>query len=178
MSFFCNICEKDYKSHQSLWNHNKKFHNGNLISNKKINGEFTCSKCNKNFTRKNNMVNHMKLYCKKKEEDDKITKLEKQVAELQKLVLENKPITKKNTSNTNNGTINNGTINNTINNTIYINKTGTENLLELNEKEVNEIFNNNISGLISLVKFINFNERLPLFLGKYNFPKNKEWVVG
>ena len=158
MSFFCVICDKNYKSYKTLWSHNKNIHSNEIIyiSNKDRN--FSCSKCNKKFTRKDSMTYHINNTCKKKDEDDKITKLEKQVAELQKIVLENKP--NKN-NNTINGNVNNGTINNTINNTIYINKTGTENLLELNEKEVNEIFNNNISGLISLVKFINFNERLP-----------------
>jgi len=29
--FSCNICNKNFKSYQSRWNHNKKFHN-NLVS--------------------------------------------------------------------------------------------------------------------------------------------------
>lgn len=28
-NFRCNICDKLYKSYQSLWNHNRKFHNNN-----------------------------------------------------------------------------------------------------------------------------------------------------
>jgi len=160
--FSCTICDKTYKSYQSYWNHNKLYHAELNIKISKKERNFTCISCQKKFTRKDSLMKHVNNSCKIKiSQNNEITELKKQVAELQKLVLENKPITKKNTSNTNNGTINNGTINNTINNTIYINKTGTENLLELNEKEVNEIFNNNISGLISLVKFINFNERLP-----------------
>lgn len=31
MEFKCNICNKDYKSYQSIWNHNKKFHNSKVI---------------------------------------------------------------------------------------------------------------------------------------------------
>ena len=27
----CKICNKKYKSYQSLWNHNKKFHNPNVV---------------------------------------------------------------------------------------------------------------------------------------------------
>jgi hypothetical protein len=34
-------------------------------------------------------------------------------------------------------------------------------LLELNDKETTEIFSKEISGVVSLIKFINFNERLP-----------------
>ena len=55
----------------------------------------------------------------------------------------------------NNSNVNNGTVN------IYINKTGTENVLELNDTEKNEIFNKELSGIVSFIKFINFNERLP-----------------
>ncbi len=156
MSYKCTICNKDYKSHQSLWNHNNKFHNNNIISNKKIIGEFKCNNCNKTFTRKNNMINHMKIYCKQKlsmvEENNK---LKKEIEILKKQIIANPP---NNTVNINNGTINN--INN-INNVIYINKTGTESLLELTDKETSEIFNKEITGVVALIKFINFNERLP-----------------
>ena len=40
-------------------------------------------------------------------------------------------------NNNSNNLVNNGTVNNII----YINKTGSENVLELNESEINEIFN-------------------------------------
>jgi hypothetical protein len=32
MCYECKICCKDYSSYQSLWNHNKKFHNINIIT--------------------------------------------------------------------------------------------------------------------------------------------------
>jgi hypothetical protein len=144
MDFSCSVCNKSYKSYQSVWNHKKRFHSeeNDYIDNKKRN--FSCPNCNKKFTRKDSMSYHIKTSCAiKKTNDDKITKLEKQVAELQKLVLEN--------TNTKNSNINNGTIN----------KIGTENLLELNDKETSEIFSKEISGVVSLIKYINFNERLP-----------------
>ena len=155
MSFKCTICNKNYKSHQSLWNHNNKFHDNNIISNKIIIGDYKCENCDKKFTRKNNMVNHMKKFCKNKQKINKTNELENKLLELEKkiMLLENKT--------TNNNNINHGTINNTTNNIIYINKIGTENLLELNDKETTEIFNKEISGVVSLIKFINFNERLP-----------------
>jgi hypothetical protein len=31
MCYECKICSKDYSSYQSLWNHNKKFHNTNVV---------------------------------------------------------------------------------------------------------------------------------------------------
>lgn len=88
MSFVCTICKTEYKSYKSLWNHNNYFHSELKIriTNKVRN--FKCTKCGNIFTRKNNMVNHMKNICKKTEEpsnilNDKIDKLEKQVSELQ-----------------------------------------------------------------------------------------------
>jgi len=162
MSYLCNICKKEYKSYKSLWNHNSFFHPGEkIIINRNDNKirEFACSKCNKKFTTKQSMLHHIENTCKNKEEIkentiNEISELKKQVAELQKIVLENKS-----TTNINNGTINN--TNNTVNNIIYINKTGSENLLELNNVETTEIFSKEISGVVSLIKFINFNERLP-----------------
>lgn len=151
--FNCSICNKNYKSYQSIWNHNKLYHlELNIkITNKERN--FNCDRCAKKFTRKDSLIYHTETSCKNKNSDD-IVELKKQVAELQKIVLD------KTKTNINNGTINNNIVNN-INNIIYINKTGTENLLELNDKETTEIFSKEISGVVSLIKFINFNERLP-----------------
>ena len=152
MEYLCNICNTSYKTNKTLLNHNNKFHNIDETST-----IFNCPHCNNKFTRKNNMVLHIKNKCKNKKEIDEKTLIEKQLIEMQKKieVLENN----NKTTNINNGTINNTT--NNINNVIYINKTGTESLLELNDKEITEIFSKEISGIVSLIKFINFNERLP-----------------
>ena len=158
MSYNCTICKKEYKTYKTYWSHNKNIHADMNIYISDKQRDFSCSNCNKKFTRKDTMTYHLNNTCKNKDKheikEDKITKLEKQVAELQKIVLENKS-----TTNINNGTINN--TNNTVNNIIYINKTGSENLLELNNVETTEIFSKEISGVVSLIKFINFNERLP-----------------
>lgn len=156
MSFSCTICNTNYKSYQSLWNHNNKFHENNVISNKKIVGEFKCPNCNKNFTRKNNMNNHMKTLCAKKQ--DKTTELEKKLIKLEEEMqtLKNKPInntTTNNTTNTNNGTINN------IN--ITINKVGSENMSELSYKDAINIFDKKIESLVKFVQLLNFNEKIP-----------------
>jgi hypothetical protein len=152
MEYLCELCKTSYKTNKTLLNHNNKFHND---ENKMI---FKCPHCDSKFTRKNNMVAHIKTKCKNNEKQ--IT-IEKQLLEMQKKIeeLENKSITTtNNTKNINNGTINK---NNTINNIIYINKTGTENHLELNDNETKEIFSKEITSVVSLIKFINFNERLP-----------------
>ena len=156
MDLLCNICNKTYKTYQSLWNHNKKFHkelNIQIINDNKKDCQYKCSYCNMGFTRNNTMNNHMLNRCKRKltiiEENNKLKK---------EMEILKKQIIAKPTNSTVN--INNGIINN-INNIIYINKTGTESLLDLTDKETSEIFNKEISGVVALIKFINFNERLP-----------------
>jgi len=157
MSFICKTCQKEYSSYQSLWNHNYKFHTVKEI--KKV--LFNCKYCNISFTRKNNMTQHVKNVCKAK--NDIIVKnkeLENTVSQLVKKVeiLENN----KSAAVINNGNVNNGTVNNNINNNIiYINKTGSENILKLNKTEIAEIFDKDLSGLLTFVEKINFNERLP-----------------
>jgi hypothetical protein len=156
MNYLCNICNKEYKSYGSLWNHNKLKHNNVQITQKIY--KFQCTVCNKKFTRKSNLDYHNTNCCKKEiiNDDNNTLMLKQKIIEMEKKIesLENK------NNIINNGTINNGTINN-INNTVYINKTGSENVLELNDSEKNEIFNKELSGIVSFIKFINFNERLP-----------------
>jgi hypothetical protein len=90
MTFSCNICTKDYKSYQSLWNHHSKFHKNDNISNKIRN--FKCKKCNKKFTRNSNMIYHMQNTCKIKEiinKEDKTKELEQKVLELKETIKKN-----------------------------------------------------------------------------------------
>ena len=128
MEFKCNICDKQYKSYQTLWNHKKIKHtpkNNNII----------CELCNKEFTRNDNLKYHKNNTCKiKNNEINKINILEDKIEQLENKInnISNNTL---NNINNNNSNINNGTVN------IYINKTGTENVLELNESEKNEIFN-------------------------------------
>ena len=155
MTFFCEICNKDYKSYQSLWNHNKIKHSKLClkISNKEC--KFICDLCNKKFTRNDNLKYHKNNTCKiKNNEINKINILEDKIEQLENKINNISNNTLNNISN-NNSNVNNGTVN------IYINKTGTENVLELNDTEKNEIFNKELSGIVSFIKFINFNERLP-----------------
>lgn len=152
MLYNCEICNKNYKSYQSLWNHNKIKHS-NLclkISNKEC--KFICNLCNKKFTRNDNLKYHKNNTCKiKNNETNKINILENKIEQLENKINN----ISNNILNNFNNNINNGIVN------IYINKTGTENVLELNDSEKNEIFNKELSGIVSFIKFINFNERLP-----------------
>jgi superfamily II DNA/RNA helicase len=151
-TFSCEICNKLYKSYQTLWNHNKIKHN-DLIINIKQNKEckFSCNLCNKKFTRNDNLKYHKNNTCKLKTNHIIINNIEQPNNNIT-----NNNITNNNTlNNISNSNVNNGTIN------IYINKTGTENVLELNECEKNKIFDKELCSIFLFIKFINFNERLP-----------------
>ena len=86
--YSCKICNKDYSSHSSLCNHNKKFHqnitnnfndvntyvnnvntnvnivNTNVNNVNNINKIISCDKCNKIFTSRQAKSLHIKKYCK------------------------------------------------------------------------------------------------------------------
>ena len=60
MTILCLVCKKDYSSYQSLWRHHKKAHpNKPILKEGDINKKFECEKCNKRFTRKNILENHI-----------------------------------------------------------------------------------------------------------------------
>jgi hypothetical protein len=92
--YTCTLCNKDYSSYQSLWIHNKKYHktkhnNTNIQSENKVKSEkkFTCRFCNHMFTRKNNMVMHIKEKCKLADKDKyEKDELKNKVLELTKVV--------------------------------------------------------------------------------------------
>ena len=107
MQYHCNICNKDYKSYQSLWNHNKKFHIEDVKNVKeKFNNvkekcnsvkSVTCEYCNKVFNNRPAKSIHKKT-CNKtqeKQQDDKMrlqilkeeTRLKKEEAKILKLKL-------------------------------------------------------------------------------------------
>jgi hypothetical protein len=52
MSHYCSKCDKNFKSYNSLYSHNKRFHSKNSI--------FLCHICSKTFDRKFNMDRHVK----------------------------------------------------------------------------------------------------------------------
>ena len=56
MECFCNICNKKYASYKSLWKHNKFFHSEIHINITEKDRKFQCEKCNKKFTRKDNLI--------------------------------------------------------------------------------------------------------------------------
>ena len=176
MEYLCKICNKQYKSYQSLWNHNHKYHSTNdfkLTSNdfrttsndfEKLQKEnlIQCKYCDKTFTRKNNLNYHIKNICKDKQKKDLEESIYKQ--ELEKLKKEFDKFKKQKTSKTINY-INNGSINsnnsNSNNKTLNICDTGKENVKLLTDTEKDYIMSQGMNSIVSLVEHLNFNNRLP-----------------
>lgn len=181
MEYICNLCNKNYSSYQSLWNHNKKFHQEIKKNN--------CEYCNKIFSQKSSLNRHYKNCNYKIKYDNKIkgdndNKLKQEnellkrklelcsndVEMLKKQILElmnnnckvhPKTLTKINKQ-LNNNNINNGTINN-INNNVII-QLGNEALSEfLTNKQKIKFLNDKHNCLDNLVKFIHFNDDYPQF---------------
>lgn len=111
-SFYCEICEKNYKSIQSLSNHKRKFHPKNIIKSSNITqnqekslkkssnitqnqsentqktSKIICEFCNKSYTRKDNLKRHL-TKCKKKDSFELIKK-ENEIMKKELLKLMNK----------------------------------------------------------------------------------------
>jgi len=99
-NFRCEKCSKDYSGYQSLWIHNKKYHDTKLQTNENINNtkskhfsdnnikKYLCKFCNKLFSRCDSRIRHEKS-CKEKHglivvKETEMIDLQNKVDELQK----------------------------------------------------------------------------------------------
>ena len=156
----CNICNKEYSSYKSLWNHNNKFHKDNTIICKimsedslkmsedslkmsEIIKNYNCRYCNKFYNNKNSRWSH-EQNCK--QINTKIT---------------NNTGTRNINNDINNNNINMGTINNNNQKQIIINQIGTESINCLSVKEILKIIDDNNNMPITCIKKLNFNKNLP-----------------
>ena len=180
--FRCIICNKDYASRSSLCNHNKKFHNLNVVQKgtsvvlpvvvcgtPSLNNKNQCKFCNRIFNDRSNKYKHEKI-CKNKKNNNEIDNLKNTINKMKKqfaLILKEKgkvphktlqKINNKlnNTINSNNQ-INNGNI---INNTFV--KFGDLDYQKiLSNKQIKHILNQQYMSLEESIKQIHFNENLP-----------------
>ena len=176
MEYKCNICNKLYASYQSLWKHNKKFHDiltpaklhltsndSKMTSNNfntKIISKYICQYCNNDFTRKNNLNYHIKNRCKEKIKKDKENDFYRQ--QIEKLTNDLEKLKKKSTKKIiNYNTLNNNSNNNTNNNLTNINNIGKEKLSDLTIDERKYIMSHGLNSIISLAEHLNFNEKIP-----------------
>ena len=146
--FECKTCNKNYKSYNSLGNHNRKFHQSiektkskGLVKDKskglvkESKGNNICNICNKIFSCKQSKYEHIKnkvcnnniilydnkiiLYDNKIEQlENKIIELENKISNNNNNIITNNTNNTNNINNTNNGTTN--TNNGTINNIIKV----------------------------------------------------------
>jgi len=147
MEYRCNLCIKRYSSYQSLWIHNKKFHDSNSPkksenSPKKSENSpknYNCRYCKKYYYNKNSRWSHE-----------------------QKCINNNKQII--NNQNINNQNIQNNINNQQINNhqkQIIINQIGCESIDCLPIKDILKILSDGNNMPITCIKKLNFNKNIP-----------------
>ncbi len=108
--YTCNLCDKNYKSYKSMWNHNKIFHSKITPNHSKItpkslqitpnhsnslnsHSNKTCSFCNKTYSRSDNLNKHLNVCkIKIKKEIENPNELHEQINKLmeQNILLLNK----------------------------------------------------------------------------------------
>ncbi len=152
----CTLCDNEYSSYVCMWRHRKIKHSNintitdnntdsntdnNTDNNTDIINHFNCKYCTKELSNRHSLWRHENKSCKKNP----------------KIVIKKTVITNQfNVSDQ-------GTVNQTINNNITINFMSLENqnVLDLTEKQKEEIINDGIDGIITLIKHLNFNKDIP-----------------
>lgn len=156
MTFICNLCNKNYSSYQSLWEHKKNIHDI-----KKIKSD-SCKYCNKKLFNTQSIKRH-ELICKLNPDNIKYKLVKK--SDDNTIINENNNNSHNTTNNTtNNNTTNNNTINNTNNGTIvnnYFTIAGEINHSLLSDKDITNILDSGIHSVIDLISTYNFNKKYP-----------------
>jgi len=178
--YCCDICNKEYSSYKSLWNHNKKFHYNNVLKSSD-NGQkcsenvlkssdnikkYYCRKCNKNFFNVKTRWSHEQKCKENKINDNKLNILEKTILQLQQqiqtIVKEKGKVHHKTLQKINKQVINtiNNTNNNNTNNGIIINNTFVKFGDVSYEKQLLSILNKQYMSLEEGINKTHFNEKL------------------
>ena len=193
MEFNCKVCNKNYVSYKSLWNHNKKFHmdrvspkttcgksNSQSEVSLEINTEiiiedkkYKCTHCDNTYKHKQSKYKHEQT-CKnknnQKSKDDEILKIKQEMLDQKKEmeILKNQlqkalKIHPKTLQKINNQLNNNGTINN-----VTIIQLGSEDLITaLNDKEKRFILDRQAMSLNHLVDLVHVSKKYKKFHNVY-----------
>ncbi len=139
MSYECTICNKKYKSPQSLWNHKNRYHQTIEAPVKK----YICEKCGKSFSYPQSKWRHETQTCKPKNSslENEISVLKNEINELK-----TKPSI---------------IVNNTQNNIIISALPGSETIDHLTNSEKRFIMNKGLQCLVYLIETTNFNQAVP-----------------
>ena len=197
IDFKCNLCNKKYSSYQSLWIHNKKFHNTKNETITTIHEEknIKCEYCNKIFSSRSAKSDHKKKACKKNpknktDDNSRDELLRKELSEIKntlaQIINKNAKIHPKTlqkinknlinnsqSTNNSNNTINNNsnnTTNNTINNTInntFVKFGEIKYSKILSEKAILNILNKPFMSLEESIQSIHFNKDHPEYHNIY-----------
>jgi hypothetical protein len=182
-SYICNICNKKYASSNSLWNHNKKFHNtpvntlvnnavntvNNMVNTVNSNNKsIQCENCTKIFKSKQAKYLHKKKYCPiilNQENNQQIILNPENNIDNKIITVNADTNIMSNSNNSNNiNNINNGSI---VNN-YTINQVGCENIDKLTYDDIKKIFRQHKNCLYHAIDFVNFNENIPENHNFYN----------
>ncbi len=172
--FICDLCNKNYKDKSGLWYHNKKFHDikshaevslKSVESKSVKNNLYSCKYCDNEYKHKQSKYKHEKTCMNKNQNNNLVTKIEKLEKQIDKL--KNKP-TKKIINNINNiGSIN------TFNKICNI---GEENINLLSNDEKQFIMSQGMNSIVSLIDYLNFNDKLPQHHNFYTSAINDKHV--
>ena len=176
-TFKCNICNKNYKSKNSLGNHNRKFHpkiKPNISLDKPFyksdisqNGLYKCQFCNKNYKHFQSRWKHEKKCKINYDKNNDILKkenleLKKELKEIKQQMLDLMNKTCKmhpKTLQKINNQLNNCNITN-----INIVQFGKEDVMNtLSRKEKLKILNNGYQSFNKLIEYVHFNDKYPQF---------------
>jgi hypothetical protein len=183
----CDICKKKYKSYKSLWNHNKQFHNSNVIIGNQIetNAETTgnqnkksllvCKICKKEFNHRNNRWRHEKS-CKDTNKQNieiqlQLSQKENEILKLKLKIEKSNKMHPKSFKKLNNMLINNALMNS--NNINSNNSVNNYNILSLGNENIPEVLSLIDKKKIMNAKYLCLEKMVEIaHCGNYNQFKN------
>ena len=183
----CKVCNKKYKSYQSLWKHNKKFHNNNVIIGNQIetNAETTgnqnkknllvCRFCKKEFNHRNNRWRHEKS-CKDTNKPNieiqlQLSQKENEILKLKLKIEKSNKMHPKSFKKLNNMLINNALMNS--NNINSNNSVNNYNILSLGNENIPEVLSLIDKKKIMNAKYLCLEKMVEIaHCGSYNQFKN------
>ena len=183
----CDICKKKYKSYKSLWNHNKQFHNNNVIignqietttettGNQNKKSLLVCRFCKKEFNHRNNRWRHEKS-CKDTNKPNieiqlQLSQKENEILKLKLKIEKSNKMHPKSFKKLNNMLINNALMNS--NNINSNNSVNNYNILSLGNENIPEVLSLIDKKKIMNAKYLCLEKMVEIaHCGSYNQFKN------
>jgi len=183
----CEICKKKYKSYKSLWNHNKQFHNSNVIignqiettdettGNQNKKSLLVCKICKKEFNHRNNRWRHEKS-CKDTNKQNieiqlQLSQKENEILKLKLKIEKSNKMHPKSFKKLNNMLINNALMNS--NNINSNNSVNNYNILSLGNENIPEVLSLIDKKKIMNAKYLCLEKMVEIaHCGNYNQFKN------